>query len=248
MTIGSLPGYLHFSNSGFYLSPWLLLPCLISTDICWVSWTELWTPNVSCKVLILLYSSSAWVFMTHDSDMTIPVSVHVAPIAPSVLSCIWMLCLLISTGSLVQNNIIAHLFWAIFSHCHSRQLVVILSQALGLAMLCKSLFPMSSWRGGLHRPLCFLFWVARHGNLELKNFGVVRKIPLINLSFHKWENVVQDMYSHFLKLVPTLNLGFLILSPMLFQKKKRRWYLLSHSFSLLHTTHLHVIIQIWACL
>lgn len=88
-------------------------------------------------------------------------------------------------------------------------------------LYAKSYFLLAPNMCALHPSFYFLPWIAKHRILELKNYRVVRKTALINLSFHKWENVVQEMYSHFLKPVQTLNSGFLILSPIIFQKQKR---------------------------
>lgn len=97
---------------------------------------------------------------------------------------------------------------------------------------------------GQHVPFCFLPCSAKHRTLKLKNYRVIRKTALISFSFHKWENVVLKMYNHLPKEVQTLNSGFLIHSPLHFQKKKE---MLTSSGSLpfLSTTHLCIILQIW---
>lgn len=94
MSIGPRPGYLHFSNSSFYLSPQFMLPCLISTDIYWVSWIELWAPNVSCKVLTLEHRAQFIFPSAHDTYNPRQYACY------SHGSCVWILRLLISTGSL----------------------------------------------------------------------------------------------------------------------------------------------------
>lgn len=135
-----MPGSLHFSTSGFYLSPWFMLPSLISTDMCWVSWTELYR-HLMFPVLTLLHGAQFICLNVHDTWFcpdNLSQSACYSHSSFSIVMCLNSLSVDIHGLHCQKLHLNRDLFWTDSPHCHTQQLVMILSQVLG-AKGCHSL-------------------------------------------------------------------------------------------------------------